>query len=129
MQGWQDKVIEPRGKIAAEGVLDKVKTLKREAECKMEIETTNLKELSYDELVKTEKTIERGVECGDIILIKEKDSDIWDTHFVTLVTDMGIYLHLGAAGLDGGGIIFWPDHNMHKLYDNTVFIHIPIKKG
>lgn len=37
MQGWQDKVIEPRGKMAEEGILEKIKILKREAECKNDL--------------------------------------------------------------------------------------------
>lgn len=108
----------------------------------MEIEIIDLKELSYDELVEAKKLIERDVECGDIILIKEKDSDVWDTQFVSLITDMGIYLHPESDSMDGGGIIFWPEHmekqileskgvtpdlNVHKLYDGSKFIHIPIK--
>lgn len=37
MKGWQDKVIEPRGKMAEEDILEKVKILKREAECKNDL--------------------------------------------------------------------------------------------
>lgn len=109
----------------------------------MEIEVVNVKELNYDELVNSKKPIKRDIECGDIILIKEKDSDLWDTQFVTLITNMGIYLHSDSDKLDGGGIIFWPEYienqilkskgitpnlDVHKLYDDSKFIHIPIKK-
>jgi uncharacterized protein (UPF0179 family) len=90
----------------------------------MEIEIVELKELNYNELVKANKPI-----SGDIILMKEKNSDVWDVQFVTIVTNMGIYLHSDADGLDGGGVIFWPDYNIHKLYDDSKFIHILIKTG
>lgn len=100
----------------------------------MKIETTDIKELNYDELINVERLAEKDIEPGDIILIKEKDSNIWDAQFVTLVTGMGIYLHLESDGLDGGGVILWPEHikiqhvKKQNMYDDTMFIHIPIKK-
>lgn len=95
----------------------------------MEIKTESVKELSYNELV----NIEKNIEYGDLIIIKEKKAKKWNVQYVTLITDMGIYIHPDKNGLDGGGIILWPEHmkiqhvKKQNMYDDTVFIHIPIE--
>jgi hypothetical protein len=37
MKGWQDNVIEPREETVEEDILEKVKILKKEAECKYDL--------------------------------------------------------------------------------------------
>ena len=94
----------------------------------MKIEAREINKISYDEITDEKQNIKEG----DILLIKNDKSNEWVAQFVTLITHIGIYLHSENKGLDGGGIILWPENikeqnlQSQKLYNNTRFIHISI---
>jgi hypothetical protein len=94
----------------------------------MKIETKKINEIGYDEITNEEQNVKEG----DILLIKDGKLDEWTAQFVTLLTHVGMYLHSEKEGLDGGGVILWPEYmkeqksQLKDLYNNARFIHIPI---
>ena len=96
----------------------------------MKIETEQVKEVDYNKIV-DEKL---NIKPGDILLIKNNKLGVWIAQFVTLITSTGIYLHSDNEALDDAGIILWPKYieeqnlDANKLYNDNMFIHIPIKE-
>ena len=103
----------------------KVVGKKQKRKQKVKIKTNETKELNYDELLDIEQ-----INTGDMLLVKEPDSNKWLAQFITLVTNMGIYLNPDNTLLDGGGIILWPEYiKKPKTYSGYKFIHLSINES
>ena len=97
----------------------------------MKIKAEVVEEMTYDELMEGFVT-DITLNLGDIIVIK-KDNN-WFAQFVVLITTDAIYLHVDSEGLDGDGLLLWPDaieklkRDSQRIYEKDRFIHIPIER-